>query len=164
MAITTSPYWNLGLSFQDRDKNVSQTQLLLPDGIVIADAVAAIDGTFGALVGALSDAVLVGYSFSRGGWDYAAAQAPESSDVERKGVFTVRADNGQVIRTSIPSIKNTLVVDGTNKINESDAAVAAFISYLLGGVAGVLAPTSNAGGNPTQLINAYKMHRGSSKG
>lgn len=164
MAITTDAFWQLGLTFQDRDKNTSQMQLLLPDAIVIADAVAAIDGAFGALVGALSDAVLVGYSFSRGGYDYAAAIAPETSDVERKGSFSFRADNGQVLRVTVPSIKNTLVVDGTNKINESDAAVAAFIDYILNGVAGVLAPTTNAGGNPAQVINAVKTHRGSSRG
>lgn len=164
MAITTDAYWNLGLTFQDRDKNTSQMQLLLPDGIVIADVVAAIDGTFGALVGALSDAVLIGYSFSRGGFDYAAAQAPETSDVERKGSFSFRADNGQILRVTVPSIKNTLVVDGTNKINEADAAVAAFIDYVLNGVVGVLAPTTNAGGNPTQIVKAEKTHRGSSRG
>lgn len=164
MAITTDAYWQLGLTFQDRDKNTSQMQLLLPDAIVIADAVAAIDGTFGALVGALSDAVLVGYSFSRGGFDYAAVQAAETSDVERKGSFSFRADNGQVLRVTVPSIKNTLVVDGTNKINEADASVAAFIDYILNGIVGVLAPTTNAGGNPTQVINAVKTHRGSSKG
>jgi hypothetical protein len=164
MAITTSPYWNLSLTFKDLDTNTSQMQFLLPDTVVLDDVVAAIDGAFGALVSPLSDAVLVGYSLSRGGTDYAAPDAAETSDVERKGVFTFKADNGQVLRVSVPSIKNSLVINKTNIINTGDTAVAAFIAFITGGILGVGQPVTNGGGSAAQLLKAEKTHVQSSKG
>lgn len=164
MAITTDTYWTLSLSFQDRNDNVSHTSILLSDAIVLDDVVAALDGAFGALFSGISDATLVGYNLSRGGRDYTAAAPGANSEVERKGSFSMLADNGQTTTMQVPSIRQTLVTPKTNQIDVTSPAVAAFIAYLEGGIVGVAQPVTNAGANIVKVTRAEQTHRGSSKG
>lgn len=155
------------LTIEDRDKNKSRCTIPFPATVTIADLItnlAAIE----ALVAALTDAYIVDgtISIDLKQTTVNATPPPETSDVERKGSFTFKtAVEGSFAKVEVPSIANTLVIDKTNLVNESDAAVAAFIAFMTGGLGGLTGePVNGVGNDITELINAKKIHRGSSKG
>lgn len=164
MALVENPGYDLSFTLQDLDLNKRGFTIRLPDGIVVDDVVAALSGTFQTLLAGISDAVLVGYSLSKSAYDPAAVDAPESSDVERKGSFVFRATNNQLGKMEVPSIKNTLVINKTNQIDTDNAAVAAFVDFILNGLVGLGQPVTNTGASYTSLVSAEKIHRGSSRG
>lgn len=165
MALEPYTTYRVSVSMRDRDNNISNVGFNYPAANTIGNVEAELTGTVIPAIAAISDAVVVGYSINYGAGDDVAPVAPETSDVERKGVFTFRVDNGQVVKYEVPSIRNTLVVDGTNVLNPADAAVIAFIAAITSpGIEG-LQPVSNVGGLiVSQASPARKMHRRSSKG
>lgn len=167
MAFTNDIAWSATATFQDRDRNNSTMSINLPAALTFAAAETAALAFFNAAA-ATSDAVLYNYGLSKGATDYdlLVALPPETSDVERKGVFQARAANGQIVKFEVPSIKNTLVVDGTNVILVADASVTAFIAAILDtGLGAGNSAVTNAGAD---LIanhgTPHKIHRKSSKG
>lgn len=150
--------WKLNISFKDADNNPSSTSIHYPAVNPFAD----VDTAAGVAVGlfqALSDAVVTGYSVERVyAQDATAPIAPEISDVERKGYFSFRLDDSRLTSISVPSIKNSLVIDGTNKINRTDAAVLNFLNA----VTGIATDSVGVGVGP--VVKAEKRHRGSTKG
>lgn len=167
MAMVTNAFWWVAASFKDRDDNYSSLSFKLPAALSDTEAVTAALVVINA-ADALSDAVLTGYTISRGSVDHVAIAtgAPETSDVERKGVFVWRADNGQTVKIEVPSILNTLVVDGTNVIAPTDAAVLAFVNGVINtGIGAGNSPITNAGASLVALTEpGKKVHRKSSKG
>lgn len=167
MALVEDPIVRASVTFQDRDKNTSNTSVLFPTGNTVANIIAELEeDLIPALVGA-SDAIVVGYSINFGATDYdnLALQAPETSDVERKGVFMFRAPNGQIGKMEVPSIKNTLVVDGTNVINMADPLAAAVETAILTAGVDGLQPSTNTGAAYTAREGTpHKIHRKSRKG
>lgn len=167
MAFVDDLLWVAVGSFQDRDRNISRMSVNLPAALTYDAAETAALAVFNAAV-PISDAVLFSYSLGKGAFDYDAfaAQAPETSDVERKGVFQLRAANGQTVKFEVPSIKNSLVVDGTNAILVADAAVTAFMAALQDtGLGAGNSPVTNAGADlVANLGTPHKIHRRSSKG
>lgn len=165
MALEPYATYRVSVSLRDRDNNLSSVGFNYPSANTIGNVEAELTGTVIPAIQALSDAVVVGWSINYGAGDNVAPLAPETSDVERKGVFTFRADNGQIVKFEIPSIRNTLVVDGTNVLNPADAGVIAFISAMTAAGVDGLQAVSNVGGLLlAQASPAKKMHRRSSKG
>jgi hypothetical protein len=167
MALDISPFARCTVTFKDRDNNRSRTSFNLPHGeteTVTWDKAQAI----AAAMALLLDSVLVHLAIVYEWVDPVASalQAPEGSDVERKGRFSFQAINGQHSRLELPSIKNTLVVDGSNTINVGDPLVAAFVALMASPTAGAeLFPVTNTGSQFAALVPpAVKIHRASSQG
>lgn len=155
------------LSLQDRDKNKGRAEITFPSTISVVDLTANL-AAIEALVAALTNAYIVDGSISIDlkQTTVNAGLPPESSDVERKGSFTFKtAVEGSLAKIEIPSIDPTVVIDKTNIIDESNVAVAAFIGFMTGGIAGLTGTPCNGPGNDiTELLHAKKIHRASSKG
>lgn len=166
MALTPDDVYTVNVTFRDRDNNTSTITFYLNSALGLAgDADAAVSGFILPALAALTDAVILSYSISFGQTESAPAVAPETSDIERKGVFTFRAANGATMKQEIPSIKNTLVVDGSNVLDRANAAVATYIAYMLaGGPLNLANPRTYLGSDLVNVITTKKTHRGSSKG
>ncbi len=164
MALTLQPAYNVTVSLVDRDRNVSSMTMHIDAASDIADIETAVTGTIIPAILGVSDALVKSWSITRQAVDdTAAADAPETSDVERKGVFSFRAADGAPYVVNVPSILNTKVIDRTNLINIADTAVAAFIAAIVTGGTGA-APSSYLGSDIVLLDHARKMHRGSRRG
>lgn len=150
-------------SFIDRDDNVRTTEVNLP-GDTDIDVAQSFYISTGTLIEAMSDAVLVGALLTIPfDVDPAPGVAAETSDVERKGVVTFQTSARTPAKYEIPSIRNTLVVDGTNILDANAAAVIAYIGLMVNGASGVN-PVSGAGLDLIRLHSARKIHRGSRRG
>lgn len=168
MAITRGSVYQATFGFVDRDDNRAHTSVYLPGGLTDVEAYDSAVA-LGTAMQALSNAALYSVTLTLQSFDPAVdvSAVVEASDVERKGVFTFQASNPYIqTRMEVPSIRNELVVDGTNNLNTTDAAVIAFFNAVLLGPGG-------AGNGPVSINGAdmvtrkgfpYKMHRGSSKG
>jgi hypothetical protein len=152
----------VSIGFVDRDNNHGALSYNAPVTALVADVYADAQNV-AAKVAAISDATLKNISISYGATEYNPAQPAEASDVERKGVFTFRDAAGFSSITSVPSIKNTLVIDGTQIINAADADVAAFVLAMTGATL-VAPPISLHGQDLQNLARARKTHRKSTKG
>jgi len=164
MAFVADPYFTFTVSFIDRDGNTGSTSMKIADTVAAADIVDAFDTTIAAGIGAMSDAVVTGYTLTQSSQDPAYATPAEASDVERKGTFSFRDSGNNPVVVSIPSVKNTLVVDGTQVINTADTAVSTFVNLFITGVLGAVRPISHAGLDVVRLKSAKKVHHKSSKG
>lgn len=167
MALTQDVVARVSVFFVDRDNNRGTTSVYYGSDNTVANIVAEVEGTLIPALAGMSDAVVDGWAINFGADDPAvsSANAPETSDVERKGSFVFKATNGQILSAQIPSIKNTLVVDGTNVINPADALTIAYVAAMTtAGVDGLL-PTTNIGSDIASLENpGRKIHRKSTKG
>lgn len=155
------------LTVQDRDKNKGRAEISFPSTISIVDLVTNLTA-IEALIAALTDGYIVDGTI---GIDLrqttvAGTPPPETSDVERKGSFVFKtAVEGSFAKIEVPSFVNTAVIDKTNLIDESNVAVAAFVAFMTGGLGGLTgAPVNGPGNDITELVNAKKIHRASSKG
>ncbi|MBL0830561.1 hypothetical protein JK320_25425 [Klebsiella pneumoniae] len=167
MALTQSPVYNVTISLVDRDMNKSTVRFHVPTGDTTATGLAAqVEESLIPAIQGISDAIVSGYSVSVQAEDPDAGNlAPETSDVERKGVFSFRAANGGSFVCQVPSIKNTLVIDETNVINKADSLVTAFITAVTDpGLLALGKPSTYLGADISQFVKARKAHRGSSRG
>lgn len=167
MAVTQSPTYNVSISFIDRDKNRSNISFHVPVGDTTVGALAAdIEAGLIPALQAISDAQINGWSIALTASERALISPPaESSDVERKGVFSFRASDGSVYTCQVPSIKNTLVIDETNIVNRADPLVGAFIDAITDpAVLQLGKPSTYLGADLVNFEKARKMHRGSSRG
>lgn len=167
MALTGTLTYDTTLVFQDRDKNTASVSARF-DSALTASGLETELLALGAAIAAVVDSVLVAISYTRTLQEIDQTvlnSAPETSDVERKGVFVFNTSYGTNSKMELPSIKNTLVVDGSNIINMADAAVIAFLAAVAPGTPGAASPLDPAGGTLTfSGTAAHKMHRKSSKG
>lgn len=165
MALTERSYQLLTVELEDRDLNRSSVELRFSALLDITDFLTAIPAAVIPAIQGVSDAVVVGWSFSRQAVDPVPALAPESAEVQRKGVFSMQTDNGFTTHCSVPSIRNSLVIDRTNKINLADAAVVAFTNILTGvTLIGTAQVVSNRDENVVRVLDAEKRHKADSKG
>lgn len=168
MAFQLVPQLTIDMKFRDRDNNIARSAGNIPITGVLDFAGALAYGVALANVAVqLSDATLTDFGIRVDVQDdvVPAPQAAETSDVERKGVFSFELANRQAGRFEIPSVKNSLVVDGSNIISTLDPLVAAFIGIVLNGPPGAGNGFVTAGGAQySRFLRAYKAHRGSSKG
>jgi hypothetical protein len=166
MAITLRPVFNLNISLEDRDKNVSTMTIYVPSTSLLSVVEEAVTDFIIPAIQGISDATVIGWSLSVNADETGLLAPPlESSDVERKGVFSFRAANNAPYVVSVPSIKNTLVIDETNKILKTDALVLAFTNAMTDpAVLDLVDPTTYLGSDLVQLEKAEKHHRGSRRG
>lgn len=164
MALVLSPVYNVSITLIDLDWNTSSMTVHVPAASVIGTVETFVTGTLIPAIQGISNAVVKAWSISRTAIDNAAvADAPEESDVERKGVFSFRAADGSAYVISVPSLLNSLVTDRTNLIITSDGLVTDFTDALTAGIAGSL-PSTYLGSDIVRLDHARKMHRGSRRG
>ena len=165
MAMISDPTMSLTLTMMDRDRNTSNVGLYINNGGVLALIETAITDVIIPAVEALSDAVCIGWTITTGARDHAPALPPEGSDVERKGVFSFRAANGASMHMSIPSFKNTLVIDETNIVDKTAGVVVTFLNMVLDGtILGIAHPVTYLGSDIVGFVKGRKAHRGSSVG
>jgi len=164
MAFVADPYFTFTINLIDRDGNTGSFSMKIADTVAASDIVDAFSGDIATALGGLSDASIIGYSLTQSTQDPEYTQPAESSDVERKGVFSFRDSGNNPVIVSVPSVKNTLVVDNTQVLNTADALVGAFVNLFITGVLGVVRPISQAGNDVVRLKSAKKTHRKSSKG
>jgi hypothetical protein len=166
MAFTRQPTYCLTLSFIDRDKNKGSTEFFVDTVNTVLEIITALEATIIPAVQALSDAVITGWSINSTSTDLAPAVPAETSDVERKGVFVFQAANGASYTLQIPSIKNTLVIDGTNVIDQANAAVTTFVDMVVSDVLlALVRPRTYLGSDIARLFSTpNKKHRKSGKG
>lgn len=165
MALTTDLTMGLTLTMMDRDRNVSTVGLYINNGGLLAVIETAITATIIPAIEALSDAACIAWTLTTGARDHAPALPNESSDVERKGVFSFRAENGASYVVAVPSIRNTLVIDRTNQIDMANTIVTSFLSMVLdGSILGIAHPVTYLGSDIVSVEKAVKKHRGSSVG
>lgn len=164
MALTLSPVYDIAITLIDLDWNSSSMSLHFPaseaiatvEAFVVSDVIPAIQG--------ISNAVVKSWSITRSAIDNAAvADAPEESDVERKGVFSFRAADGSAYTIGVPSLINDVVIDRTNLINTGDTLVVAFLDAMITGGTGAL-PSTYLASDIVRLDHARKTHRGSRGG
>jgi hypothetical protein len=164
MALTLAPVYNVTITLIDRDWNTSTMTTHFPASEAIATVETFVTGTLIPAILGISSAVVKQWSITRLANDLSVpADAPEESDVERKGVFSFRAADGSAYVVNVPSLINDVVIDRTNLIDIGDTLVAAFTDAMITGATGSL-PSSYLASDLIQLDHARKKHRGSPRG
>ena len=164
MAFVADPYFTFTINLVDLDGNTGSFSMKIADTVAAADIVDAFSADIATALGGLSDASIIGYSLTQSSQDPEYATPGETSDVERKGTFSFRDSGNNPVIVAVPSIKNSLVVNGTQVLNATDPLVLAFTNLFTTGVLGVVRPISQAGLDVVRLKSAKKVHRKSSKG
>ena len=165
MAFVRRPVWGLNFTVKDRDSNTSTLGFFVDSVNTVLEMETAVADFYLPDLQALTDGSIVSWGLTSVWEDAAAALAPETSDVERKGVFSFRAANRAAFTMSVPSIKNSLVIDRTNLINPVDTAVSKFISDMLSsGLLALVRPRTYLGSDIASFEKAEKHHRGSTRG
>jgi hypothetical protein len=119
----------------------------------------------------VSDCALQKYSVSGEVYDDTYPLGAPASDVEDKGVITIRTVDNNTSTLSWPGVKESLLVSnitpaGTfiDLTNVNVAAVVnAIINGLSAGVLGVVQPANKNGQDFLSVKEAYKQNRGSQK-
>ena len=157
LVLGTTPI-GVTLQVEDRDKNRGSCTFYFPPTLTVVDLVAAA-AQAETVVAALSNGNIVGGSISIPLVQSAAPSTPpEESDVERKGVLVFDTSNPASIgKIEIPSLDNSVVVDGTDVISSVSANV--LLSALV-----ALNAQNGVGFDLTALRSAYKSHRRSRRG
>lgn len=168
MARVNSNRMYIGITWRDNDANPAQSEYPVPIGDIVDIAGAfAYGNALINLADALSDAVIEKSSirFEALEQDPAVLDAPETSEVSRKGRFVFKTVENTPAMLEIPSILHSLVVDGTNTISTLDPAVAAFIVAVIQGPPGAdNGVVTGAGVQYSRFVRAYKAHRRSTNG
>jgi len=166
MAFVPAGVQAMNVTFEDRDKNTGTVAFFVPAAVITADVDTFATTTLPTILAPLSDAFIRRISIQRTWENDTYVQPVEAADVERKGVFVWSALDRTISKNEIPSIKNTLVLDGTNTINTTDAAIVAFIAMMVDtGLLDVYGLGNYRGIKLTGTKTApRKIHRASSKG
>lgn len=93
------------------------------------------------------------------------AMPGSTADVEEKGVF-IFSTNASRPEVTIPTFKDSLVITGSDKINQSDTDVALFIFMMIDGSGTALNfvhPSDNRDTEIVSFIDAYERFRKSGK-
>ena len=166
MAFVAAGTQAMNVTFEDRDLNPSTVSFFVPSAVVTADVNTFATTTLPTTLGALSDAYIRRITVTRSFENDTYVQPPESCDIERKGMFSWRAQDRTTSKNEIPSIKNTLVVDGSNILNIADPLVSAFLAMMVD--AGLLDVYGLGNYRGVKIVGTAsaprKIHRASSKG
>lgn len=121
----------INVTLEDRDKNTATVTFYAPAAALTEDVETFATGTLMTHLTALSNAtvrrITINHTFENDSF----AAPPEESDVERKGVFVWASQDRTTSKCEIPSFRSTLVIDGTETINTTDAAVVAFKAMMV---------------------------------
>lgn len=158
--------WKITFNMEDGEGHLAPVELLFsenaPDGVtaityddvngVLGDLTTWVDGmTLGRIVSREIAHIV----------PYVGTAADPHSEVELKGVFTVRAEptegspRGKVARISIPTLdKNLIIIGGTDRMNQALASVAGFIGFITGADSPPLVPIDSSGTPLVALVSA----------
>lgn len=167
MPIVRQDVYGLTVTGLDRDKNRGSLQFYVSTANTVLEVITALEATIIPAVQGVSDMLVTGWNISSTAeLDDLSALAPEASDVERKGVFSFGCADGSSMVLQVPSFRNTLVIDGTNTINTTDAAVTAFTNMIVSdAILALVRPRNYRGVDVNSVVKApYKRHRASSRG
>lgn len=166
MAFPATGAQSMAVTFEDRDTNQSTVDFYVPSAAITADVATFATGSLITTLTGLSNASIRRVTLSRTYENDAFVTPPEESDVQRKGVFSWVASDRTKSRNEIPSIKNTLVLDGTDFLNSGDPLVQALITMVVDeGLIDVYGLGNYRGVKIVQMSSApYKRHRKSVKG
>lgn len=165
MPLVASPVWSVSVGFQDRDQNISATTVNYSSATSVTDLITEVEDVLIPALQGISNASVISYRISLGANDLDAPVAAEASDIERKAVFQFQAANGAKTKIEVPSVNNSLVVDGTNILDLSNPAVTAVRDAFIVAGADADQPTTSLGAVVTRMFGIpHKIHRGSSKG
>lgn len=168
VALTQVPTAAVNIQLRDRDNNLSSVSFYYPSANTVANIQAEVETTLIPAVQALSDAVVSSWAIMFQAVDLdidPTVDAPETSDVERKAVFVFSNGAFSTTKYEVPSVKNSLVVDGSNVLDVTDPAVTGFIAAIqTAGVDG-LKPSAIGNAAISKLKGTpHKIHRRSTKG
>jgi hypothetical protein len=156
MAIVAAPTASLDFSFKDASGNIGHTLIHVPDGTLAAVALTAA-AALGALLAAMTDCTLLGYSLRYTRVENAPASPTAGSRVEEKGKFIWQTADGRTTNFTIPAIKDTQL-NASGSVNRSAVATAALIAAVED-VDAIFAGAS--GSDITALSRAYQAFRAS---
>lgn len=152
----------VSLTIQDYTNEKSDATVYWPDGLSL-DGLAAEVANLEAIIAALTDGFIVGGTITQKLIQNTpfGAGPPNTSDVNRKGIFTFRNANGTSNKYEIPSLDRALLARGSNNLDPANAAVAAYVSMMIsGGLGGLVGqPVSGAGLDLVQLLSARERDR-----
>lgn len=148
----------------DWNNNKSTVEVHAPDSVVGEDVNTWATGGFVTHLEALSDAVVTNISVQQGFRNADAPAAPSSSNIERKGSFVFRDENNGTMTVQIPSIKQSLVLQGTNYLEGT--AVTNFVNAVVdGGIWDLVGLVTKKGEKLTGTTRRPRViHRANSKG
>lgn len=87
-----------------------------------------------------------------------------TSDVEEVGAFVARTTEGRPVEINVPALNDGVVVAGTNQLDITDPAVAAFVTMLEDGIAvtgGTIVP-SDVGEDDLEAVVSFTKETRSS--
>jgi hypothetical protein len=169
MPFTNGPI-SITFTFQDDDLAQSSIGVKLPEATPLAFAYA-FATQFVGLIPPVSDCALQKYSVSQEVYDDTYPLGAAGSDVEDKGVLTIRTANNGTSTFTWPGVLESILVNNITPpgtyVNLQNAAVAALISGLVNGIniglGGTIQPSDRRGLDFLSIKEAYKQNRGSQK-
>lgn len=158
MAIVAAPTATLSFSWKDASGSVGHTDVHVPDATLAAVALTAAEA-LGALLAAMSDAVLTGYKLTYNRVENAPGTPVAGSRVEEKGNFIWVTADGRSTRFSIPAIADSQL-NTSGSVNRAALGAAALIAAVID-VDAIFAGAS--GSDITALSKAYQSFRSSTR-
>lgn len=164
MAFVDGPI-SVSFTFQDDDLAQAATSVKLPAGTTLA-AAHTFAQSYVALLAPVTDCAIVDYNLTQQVYDDTYPTAAVGSDVENKGVLTIRTANNNTSTLSWPGVLESILVNtitpSSTYIDLANVAVAALITALINGLAGTQ-PSNRNGQDFRSVKEAYKQNRGSQK-
>lgn len=168
MAYVDGPI-NISYNFQDDDLATASESIKLPPGTALADAHTYAQ-SYAALLRNVSDCALRTYIVSQSVYDDTYPVGAAGSDVEDKGVLTMRTANNGSMTITWPGIIESILVNTISRkgtyIDLTHALVAPIIAALVSGLVTGLTttqPSDRRGADIIGVKDAYKQNRSSQK-
>lgn len=162
MAFVDGPI-SVSFSFVDDDLARGSTSVKLEEGTAYDDAIT-FAAAYVSLIDAVSDCALTGYTVTQTVYDDSYPVGAPGSDVEDKGVLTIRTAKNGTSTVSWPGVLETVLVNNISPagtyLNLTNVAVAALISALINGIGGI-EPSNRRGDDFLSVKEGYKQQRGS---
>jgi hypothetical protein len=158
MAFVNQPAANLTFIWRDASGSLGRTNINIPFDTLTGAALAAAD-VLRPLMGALSDATIIGQSLTYSYFDDGPPDPTAGSRVEEKGQFIWRQANARTTGFTIPAIKDSLL-NPSGSINRANLLVLPFVA----GIVAVDAIFCGADGSDiTSLEKAYQRFNRTTK-
>lgn len=156
---------SVSFQFQDDDLAQASTSVKLPVGTTLA-AAKTFAASYVSLLTPVTDCALISYAVTQEVYDDTYPVAAPASDVENKGVLTIRTANNNTSTLSWPGVLESILVNSITPagtyIDLANVAVAALVTALTNGLAGTQ-PSNRNGQDFRSVKEAYKQNRGSQK-
>jgi hypothetical protein len=155
MALVVKPAIAVTIDYIDATGSKGHSTMHLPAATTIAAAITKLDAT-AALILAISDCAIIGYSITDGKIDTATPAPIVGSRVENRAQFTLRTAAAKLAHFSFPSPKAT-ILNASGGILSTLPAVAALQADLIGGY------TDSNGSLLTSVVSDTQVFRTTTK-